>query len=262
MGLLGRLQAGLAAPPQMDADKEGKWSARSQRDSLELVRCRAHIERIDIWIKILRKNVDDLESRKAQYVSQVAAGNGSSDLMLAGLIDDLRSKRERLQAYEDSKAELQARIRVLQEPSEDRKRERRERQLRIARLAEQRAKVDGEVAAALEGAVKLLNERAELTRSMRQECEAIGFAFVEDHLDEARFEELGKHLPADLAQHSREWLDWFFGKQSNDMVCKVTSESVSIAETLASPNVYLKGETVRMKHEDYKRLRSAVAPAM
>lgn len=258
MGILKRLQDGVTAAPQMDVDGSGKWSARSQRDSLEIIRCRSHIGRIDVWINILREDINKLESRKPHYVSQVAAGQGQSDMILKGLLEELGKQRERLQVYEDSKKELQAKIKALEEPTEGQKRERREHQSKIARLAELRGKLDQQVAAGIESLRKLLNERAELTSSMRQECEATSFTLVGDHLDEGRFQELAKHLPSGIEEHSHGWLNWFFGKWRGDAVCTVTAETASVPETLASPNVFLKGEKVVIPQDALPSVRHAV----
>lgn len=258
MGPLKKLQVALAASPKMDVTNQEKWSARSQQDSLEIVRCRAAIERIDPFIRSCRQNIDRLESIKSVRVSHVAAGRAESHLGLSSTIESLRNERETLETYEKSKAELQAKIKSLEEPSEDQKRERQVRQQRIALLAEQRAKLDEQIAADVDGLRKLLNERRELTRSMRGECEAIDFTFAGDHLDEERFTELVKHLPTDLERHSRGWLNWFLGKWRGDLLCTVTGDIASISETLASPNVFLKGEKIVIPQDALPSVRHAV----
>lgn len=252
----------FAEEPQPPMAGPKSFSARSQRSLVEQLELTAALERCEAMARITKEHLRQDERLVEFQTNIVVTGIGTPDCHLPDQLARTENRRKQLQAFEDHGAALQSKITSLRELIEAQTAERRERQFRLARLANLRLKIVREIDARLEGLRSLLGEYSELTCDMRQEADGIQLTCPDDYFDEARFVALKAVLPADLAKRSGEWVHWFFGAPPEGTGWVVNAKIVTLPETLAAANVFVKGQRIVLTEDKVKSLGKAVGPAI
>jgi len=118
----------------------GKWSARSQRSTLQAQELREQLGRCE---GLLRYHEGELEKQKVILNATVelsSKGQGMADLYVGRNISAQDFLERQVNAYEAHAQGLKSRIDVLERPTAAQVAERQERQARLAGLAELRLK--------------------------------------------------------------------------------------------------------------------------
>jgi hypothetical protein len=127
----------------------------------------------------------------------------------------------------------------------------------LAKLALLRFEEDRQIDGARAELRRLLEERAKLSAEMRAAAAAIDFTLHYDSLDQHRFEQLLASLAGEMAPASERWRAWFFGEsQEKTEKYIVRARVLCLAETLASPRIYERGQVIALTEEEGSALLS------
>ena len=123
--------------------------------------------------------------------------------------------------------------------------QRAKQQGELAALVMERFTKDAAIDAALQKFRKALQERAALTAQMVELAGRLEFAATAD-FDAGRFAALLDSLPAELSRKSHAWVNWFLRADGYEKEFRTLSavRAVVLAETLACPGVFRRGECV------------------
>jgi hypothetical protein len=126
-------------------------------------------------------------------------------------------------------------------------------QSELAALVTERFAKDAVLESTLQKLRKALQERALLTAKIIDIAGRLEFAATAD-FDAGRFAALLDSLPAELAAGSHDWVNWFFGQESEKESYTIGGKVTILPETLADSGVYRPGQTVLLSKERAKLL--------
>jgi len=244
---------------QSHGEAKARWSGRSQKCELEEVRLKKELAGCQARITLCQKAITEGEEKCARLTSAASNGQQLYFQNLPDTLNELEGRRKELAAFEKHSAELLSRIAALH-PSASQAAERAKQQSSLAKLARQRFHGDGEIADTVERLRALLNARQQVTEKMIEVATKIDFSFRTGAFDESRFEALLEALPDDAAAGSKQWMDWFFGRQKNRKLYTVDEELFVLPETLASANVFRLNARVRLTADQARGLEETAPP--
>lgn len=233
--------------------KAPKWSPRSQSNLLRERKLKNEMAQCSALTLASEKSLADLRGQCEDDVARALTGTYEGQIILDGRqreIGDLERKLTALTAYS---AGLQKKIEALI-PGPQAAKTRQQQQELLARLASERLGKDRLIDGLLQVLRQHLEERGKMTRRMRGVAGAIGLTFQYDRLDEERFNQLLRSLPAEeLVLASEGWVAWFLGgsgKRASTKPFRVFGDLLVLQETLASPEIYHSGEEVQLTPEE------------
>jgi hypothetical protein len=238
----------------------GKWAARSQRSLIHEDRLREDLERCVGFIQHFGKLVEDFRSQVEYQTTMSIRGDGMADLHLSDRLAGLEDKERQLRAYESQKTAMEARLHRLSHPTPAEMAARGAHQETLATLAFERRNIDDSIGCAVAALDGLLEKRAGLTAKMIELANTLDLT-MEDGLDQARFDELRRTLPSDVAAKSSKWFLSFVGKSKGKKPYIVRPKKLLLPETLASAGYFKSGDMVFLTKEEAATCGRAVAPA-
>jgi hypothetical protein len=244
----------------LGGDDMPTWSQRSQRSLVKqigLEKALARCERAAIHFEAETARLEDICAGKT---ARIAQGSPGADRYHVDLLREAEDAKRQATAFREHAARLRTEIESLQ-PTPKGLFERAETQARLARLATERLGKDRGMEAAIEKLRSLLEERAELTKSMAGIAPTVDLDLDEDGLDEARFAALAATLPTDLEQRSERWLRQFFGGSREETKSyTVLRGPFTLPETLGSAEVYPTGAKVELTKVESAKLLAELRP--
>lgn len=231
------------------------WSPRSQKSVLHQLELEAALEKCRKQITFTEKRIREWKEKAESQMQNIT--ERTSPVIRQGFhrtlvgIDEL--ERE-LAAFRKREKSLQAEIKALAlSPAQATLRARLQGEL--AALVMERFAKDRAIDSALRKLRRVLQERAALTAKMVKIAGDLEFAATAD-FDAGRFVALLDSLPVDLAAQSHDWVNWFFGQESEKEPHTVGSKVAVLPETLASCGVFRPGETVYLTKAQAAKLPS------
>jgi hypothetical protein len=239
-----------------DGEPKSPWSVRSQRAELRLARLEEKVEQCKAFVSQSEKTVGELKLRKDYQLEHTFEPGGGGGALLPHAFSSLRDEETRLATYRELLGKFTSEIEALKNPSAEQAEDRLRQQSILGKLVVDRLEKDREAERAVETLLRILHERSEMTDAMVQVAAEIDFTIEEDGLDERRFKVLLDSLPTDLAAASEKWVSWFLGSRQAAKEYRVHDKVISVAETLASANVFCVGEVVNLTQAEADSLLS------
>ena len=238
---------------------ESIWSPRSQKSMLRQLELEAAQEKCRNQIAFAEKRIAQQREVADRQTATVAEGNNFTiRQVLNQTLADIEEREREIAAFRKREKSLQCEIEGLAlSPTEAA--QRAKLQSAIAAEIIERFRKDAAIDALLQKLRKALQERAALTTEIVQAALMLDFPASAD-FDAARFAALLDSLPAELASHSREWVNWFLGQEGKREPHTIGSKAAVLAETLACANVFRPGECVFLTEEEAAKLPSDEAP--
>jgi hypothetical protein len=204
-------------------------------------------EKIEANIGFEERQLQAAEQNRDRQARLVAEGQGVYQKALTDSLAEVQQREQKISAFKSLLIQVRSEIRALQ-PTPAQMRVRTRNQDRLAALAEQRVKLGASIDKQLCELRKVLEERAQLTSVMLNLASEIDFA-VQGDFDSARFDVLAASLPDGTQQQSKQWLEWFLGKDGDRRPCEIRERIQIFPETLAAAHCYRSGETVLLAEE-------------
>ena len=238
---------------------ESIWSPRSQKSMLRQLELEAAQKKCRNQIAFGEKRIAQQKEVAERQTATVAEGSSHAIRQaLNQTLADIEERGREVLAFRKREAKLQAEIRALAlTPAQAAQRAKLQSAL-AAQVIERFAK-DEAIDTLLAKLRKALQERAALTAKIVQTALTLDFAAISD-FDAARFAALLDSLPAELASHSHEWVNWFLGQEGKREPHTIGSKAAILAETLASANVFRPGECAFLTQEEAVKLPSDEPP--
>jgi cell division septum initiation protein DivIVA len=237
MNLFGRLKA-------------KKFSERSQASYQREERLREQLFAVQRRISYTQSGIGDWEKEIEWRTKSAALGNSNVDGAIPELLQKIRRNKDYLEILERQGKKLQVEIDCAAKVSPEEAKARADEQLALAKLALERLECDRMLDNAIRTAKCLLEKRGAMTDRMLGLVRRIEFTLGFDGLDKDRFDTLEKSLPGDLAARSEVWVDWLLGDNRKSERYSVLDETIFFGETLASANVFRRGEEVTLTVEE------------
>jgi DNA repair exonuclease SbcCD ATPase subunit len=231
--------------------KQPMWAARSQASILREEELRQRRATLAAQVARLERKVAELEGHRSRHAKQLRQGEHYLPAVRDNLAE-LREARDLLQLHQEQVEALDQEIIECGNTQEE-VATREQNQHTLAALAGQRLAVDEKIDQAAAELRKLLHSRSDLTANMKAHAAAIE---MELDLDQDRFDALAEALPDSIADRSKAWLDWLFGKRQG-LVRAVARERVVLPETLAHSGAYQLGEEIELSAEEFAELHRA-----
>jgi hypothetical protein len=189
-----------------------------------------------------------------------AAGSYAIQRALSATLADVEERERLLGAYKGEEKALSIEIEALAHPTPAQAAQRRKHQATLAALAVERRSKDAVIDSVLQHLRKLLQGRAALTGKMMEVAALLDFAPSID-LDAARFATLLGAVPAELLAQGDDWLNTFFGQESDKQCYSIGRAGCRLPDTLADAGVYRSGEVAFLGKQRAKFLPVEDAPS-
>ena len=240
------LSAGKASVPP--AAPVGRWSAQPQSSIKRQFEMEARIKKLAQNIAWEEKKKAAAEANRKRQAGLVDGGQGLYRAALMGSLNDIEECSKLISAYQGDIEGLRAEIAAMQ-PTSSQAAERAAKQEKFAAIAKD---CQGEILS-LDVQVAGVKARLESILSLKQKMRELA---VEIDLSNAGgfgaepFKALASSLPGPLGPAALAWLDWMLGNELK-RACIIKSEIEKLPETLASANVFRRGDTAQLNAKDY-----------
>lgn len=228
---------------------KGKWSTESQRARLERFGIERELSASEEIIRASEREIINLENSNQNLMTchpNLLAQNRSR---LEKALLDLQAEQTKLAAFRKRVLSLKVQLDALTKHAPSELAERTRRQNALANLTIMRLTTDQAIDRALGALWRLLKERVELTRKMREAATSIDLTVGIDGLDESRFMDLTNALPDSVAERSARWVAFFLGEPQAVASYRVRDAIFTLPESLACPNAFRYGDTVKLTSE-------------
>jgi hypothetical protein len=237
------------------------WSARSQRDVLRQLSLKAELVRSEKGLASAERKLAEAQADQESGVERYARGDRGIGRSIAERVADVGNAERQCAAFREHAGRLREELAALENPTAKDVDRRRQSQGRVAQLAERRSDLDRLIAGTVKELHRLLEKRGGMSAAMRDAAGAVDMTLTEDHLDESRFNALAAALPSHLAEKSECWLRWFFGgSREGTKTYAVTRGPFTLAETLASAEVYSEGQRVELTKVEAEKFLAELRP--
>lgn len=231
-----------------------RFSERSQASMIEEYRKKQQLARLQASIAVSERKARKFDEQATQYARVAAVQGPILRNSLADTLVNLESEKRLLAAYKEEAARLEAQVNELAHPAPSDLAARRQNQTLLRVLAQERLEVDRRLGSTLEGVKALLFERRTLSKKMGDIASFINLSVGHDGFDIGRFEALRDALPERMTENSEAWIAWFLGETLQTTTeYTVTDETLTLPETLASPNFFRRGERVELTVDQAER---------
>ncbi len=242
--------------------RKRNWSARSQRSWLEQYELEDQLAKTQEMVTSCEKKLAELEKGNTSRVANATRGDSYSQLGLGDTLAEIENTKREIVAYKGHAISLKSEIAALVRPSPRRAAERRKRQAVLAKVALERVDNARLLQGALEDVHRLCDERADLTAKMVEAAAAIDLV-LDGSVDREEFGVLLASLPPyNVADETQKWADWFLiGKKNQQTKTKryrIYLTTLTLPETLVSPQVYRAGAAIYLTEKEASRLSQRI----
>lgn len=236
--------------------KRQTFSRRSQGSYQREATLRKQLRSVDDIISRCQR-VADSEQAQIDQLSRNSLTEGWPAALIPKHLSKIQEQKGQIAVFEPQRERIRAQIDALVNPSPEEARQRAETQTAVAELALKRLEeCDRRLADLIRTAGALLEKRAEMTNQIWGLGQNIDFQFDPTGMDERTLNALKIVVGCELEASAEKWVDWLLGERQETERYVVCDDRIVFAETLASPNIYKRGDQVDLTAEEVAEIRS------